>query len=42
MDDGGLASTANRYGLHLHTQGFTVSEVDTLVVLLQSKFGIDC
>jgi hypothetical protein len=42
MDDGGLLSDKNRYGLQLHTQGFSKEEVDSLVKLLQDKYGLDC
>lgn len=41
MDDGGRQDYRG-YGLQLHTQGFTVAEVDWLCKLLQDKFGLDC
>ena len=43
MDDGGLLSyRPNRYGIQLHTQGFTTSEVESLVKVLHDKFGLKC
>ena len=42
MDDGSVSSTPDRYGLSLHTQGFTPTEVDALIDLLVTKFGLDC
>ena len=43
MDDGGLISyMPNRYAIQLHTQGFTKEEVESLVRLLQVKYGMDC
>ena len=41
MDDGGQQDYRG-YGLQLHTQGFTVDEVQSLCVLLRDKFGLDC
>lgn len=41
MDDGGQQDYVG-YGLQLHTQGFTVTEVESLCAILQDKFGLDC
>lgn len=42
MDDGSLSSSADRYGLTLHTQGFSTAEVDALIALLVAQFGLNC
>lgn len=42
MDDGGLLSQKTRYGIQLHTQGFSKQEVESLAKILQDKFGLDC
>lgn len=41
MDDGGRQHPL-RYGLHFHTQGFTVAEVESLCGILTEKFGLHC
>lgn len=41
MDDGGRQHPL-RYGLHFHTQGFTVAEVEYLCSILTGKFGLHC
>lgn len=43
MDDGGLLSyKPGRYGLQLHTQGFSQLEVDSLARLLREKYDLKC
>jgi len=43
MDDGGLLSyKPNRYGIQLHTQGFSKEEVESLAKLLQEKYKLEC
>lgn len=43
MDDGGLLSyKPGRYGIQLHTQGFSKLEVESLARLLQEKYGLKC
>jgi hypothetical protein len=40
MDDG--QGSIDRYGVKLHTQGFTVEEVEMLCVLLRELYGLEC
>jgi hypothetical protein len=44
MDDGGQTNytPGHGQGVELNTQGFTHEEVDKLVAILQSKFGLHC
>jgi hypothetical protein len=41
MDDGGQQDYRS-YGLQLHTQGFTPSEVEALCDILANQFDLDC
>lgn len=41
MDDGGI-NGSHSYGLVIHTQSFTVEEVDTICLELQEKFSFSC
>lgn len=38
MDDGGMAGR----GIQLHTQGFSIEEVDTMIEELRAKWALDC
>lgn len=43
MDDGGLLSyKPGRYGIQLHTQGFSKAEVEALARLLKQNYGLEC
>lgn len=41
IDDGGM-NGSHSYGIQIHTQSFTTTEVDNMCLDLNSKFPIDC